>query len=80
MIKTTKEFIEALASKHGIRYAETPIDAIAQKFSELSGDKVEDDATLNLLLALRRQNIISTQEMANLTHNYLNEKHQGQAK
>jgi len=71
--KSTAEKVKKLAEDNGVTYEETPIDKLAVKFSELSGDDVRNDDTLNLIVALKRAEVISSQEVARLTMNHLHE-------
>lgn len=70
------DFVRGLAKKRGVQYRPNGLDAWALKVSELSGDTVQPDETLNLLVSLRRAQIISLSQMAQLATLHLRERKQ----
>jgi hypothetical protein len=55
-------FVRSLAEEHGVVYVPGPYDAWANKVTELCGDEVVSDDIDNLILALRRTNVITKQQ------------------
>lgn len=69
-----KEFIANLAQQHGVRYAKTSNDALADVVTRLAGDVVIPDETEDLIVALKRADVIDAETMVALLGNYLDEK------
>lgn len=67
------EFITSLAARHGVTYVETPHGALAKVFTYLSDDEVTTDEIENLVVALRRANIIDGPTMVTLLGRYFDE-------
>lgn len=68
------EFIADLARKHGVRYVRTGVDDLADAVTRLSDDVVVPDETEDLIVALKRANVIDSLTMVSLLGNYLDEK------
>ena len=64
---TVSEYVRSLALKHQVSYQRNRLDAQADTITELSGDKVGKDATLDLLIALKRSGVATKSEVAELT-------------
>lgn len=71
--QNVKAYIEDLGLKHNVKFVRTGLDDWADKITELSGDDVIHDPTLDLLVALKRANKISGAQMARLATNHLRE-------
>lgn len=69
-----RDFVASLAQKHGVRYAKTSNDALAEVVTRLAGDVVIPDETEDLIVALKRANVIDAETMVALLGNYLDEK------
>lgn len=63
-----------MAAQHGVAYTPTGLDRWAAVVTELAGDAIPPDPVRDLLLALRRANIISVPEMASMLTAYLREE------
>ena len=68
------DYITGLARQHGIHYAKTSSDALAEAITRLGDDRVEMDQIALLLLALERAGVIPSEEVVPLHINYLREK------
>lgn len=68
------EFVANLARKHGVRYARTGVDDLADVITRLADDVVVPDDTENLIVALKRANVIDSFTMVSLLGNYFDEK------
>lgn len=66
-----KRVVLELAKKHGLSLSRDNIDFTADKFSELSGNKVRQDNFLDLCARLARNGVISKPESLRLAHAYL---------
>jgi hypothetical protein len=66
-IRSAKDEIQALARRHGVTYAPTPLDQLGKAMSQLAGDDMKLDDTEYLLLALERSGHLSTRD-ANRLH------------
>ena len=66
--------IEKLALQHGVTYVRTRGDEFAEAVTRLSEDDVSTDATEELLIALRRRNIIDNEVLVTLLGEHLHEK------
>lgn len=69
--------IEELACKHGVVYVPTPSDELAKVLTRLSDDSVVPDQIEDLIVSLRRANVIDGAQMATLLGRYLRAKHEG---
>lgn len=69
------QFIAGLAEKHGVRYRRSADDALADVITRLADDEVVSDETEDLIVALRRANVIDASTMVSLLGNYLEEKY-----
>jgi hypothetical protein len=67
------EFIVELAKRHDIVYVRTGNDALAEFISRLFDDDVKPDETENLVIALRRANVIDGPTMVMLLGRYFDE-------
>ena len=72
--KNFKQFIVDLAEKHDVVYQRTHLDELADTFTSLSGNDVDQDDIERLVIALRRANIITLDEFGPLLHGYLKEQ------
>lgn len=70
-----REYIVDIARRYGVSYVRTPSDDLAEVITGLSGDEVESDETKDLIVALRRANVIDGPTMVSLLGNYLDERH-----
>lgn len=68
------EYVFELAKRHGVSYAKTPADKLAEAITKLSDDDVEMDRIELLIIALERAGVISGAEVVPLHVNYLREK------
>jgi hypothetical protein len=66
-------YVAALAREHGIRYVKTANDALAEVITRLADDEITTDKTEDLIVALRRANVIDGATMVSLLGNYLDE-------
>ncbi|MUZ76191.1 hypothetical protein GOZ90_26515 [Agrobacterium vitis] len=73
-MKSAEARIYALAAEHEIVAERLPIDAWADKVTELSGDEVVHDPVEDLVVTLRRKGIINDQEATRLYWDYLQEE------
>ncbi len=71
------KFVADLARKHGVKPTRTPNDALAEVITQLSDDVVITDDTEDLIVALKRANVIDGGAMVALLGNYLDEKAAG---
>lgn len=69
-----REYIIEIARRYGVSYVRTPSDDLAEVISRLSGDEVASDETKDLIVALRRANVIDGPTMVSLLGSYLDEK------
>lgn len=75
MIRTkTTDYVEAIAKRHNLTVKPNPLDHYAANVTELAGDKVTQDHTLDIIVALKRAGIITKAELVTLSINHLNEK------
>lgn len=68
------EFVADLARKHGVRYARTGVDDLADVITRLADDVVATDRTEDLIVALKRAHVIDGPTMVALLGNYLDER------
>jgi hypothetical protein len=69
------KYITDLANQHNITYAKTFADEWADTVARLSDDSIEADDIEDLLLALKRAEILNIDDMLLLLVNYLREKY-----
>ncbi len=69
-----EQYIIDLARQHGVCYAETADDAIAEVITRLADDEVKMDQVELLLLALERAGVVASEHVVPLHINYLREK------
>lgn len=67
------EFIIQFAREHGIKYTRTSADAMAEVITRLSGDEVPQDDIADLLVALKRANVIDGRTMIELLGRHIDE-------
>lgn len=65
--------VEALSKELGVSDHKIPMDYVADKFSELSGNDISDDRIIRLCVNLCRAGAISKIECLSDIHAYLNE-------
>jgi len=68
-----KDFIINLASYNKVEYKKTGYGELADNFTRLSDDKVEQDDVERLVIALKRNNVLNSKQMLSLLHGYLKE-------
>ena len=66
--------IEKLPLQHGVNYVRTRGDESAEAVTRLFGDDFSNDATEELLIALRRRYIIDNEALRTLLGEHLHEK------
>ncbi|WP_340123719.1 hypothetical protein [Methylobacter svalbardensis] len=71
------KYITDMAKQHNIAYVKTFADEWADTITKLSDDRVgvESDDIEDLLLALKRVEILNAEDMLSLLVNYLREKY-----
>lgn len=69
------KYITDLANQHNITYIKTFADEWADTITRLSDDSIEADDIIDLLLALKRAEILNIDDMLSLLVNYLREKY-----
>lgn len=74
---TTREYVVALADQFNVSYHPTPEDALAEIATRLAGDEVVTDEIEDLIVALRRADAITGDEMVELLGRHFSEKGQG---
>lgn len=72
--KNVAQYIADLARQHGISGKRTPDDALAEVITRLADDEVVNDATEDILVALKRAGVIDGSTMVSLLGKYLDEK------
>jgi hypothetical protein len=72
--ESTSYYIISLAKKHNITYKENNLDKFAKTITELSGDEVRQDDILDLIISLKRNGIISKEEVPKIATKYLRER------
>lgn len=70
-----REFVERLAKAHGVEYQRTGLDDFSEATTRVAGDDVTLDRTGKLLVALKKKNLITARQLAQLVTNYLTEEH-----
>jgi hypothetical protein len=71
--KSVAEQVQQLAKENGVVYKRTANDALAEVITRLSDDNVVTDATEDLIVALKRANVISGEVMVSLLGQHLRE-------
>ena len=71
---SAKSYVIDLAAQHGISYQETAADRLAVVATRLAGDEVVTDEIEDLIVALKRAQLITGTQMAELLGQYLDEK------
>lgn len=71
--KSVTERVQQLAKDNGVVYKKTANDALAEVITRLSDDNVVTDATEDLIVALKRANVISGEVMVSLLGQHLRE-------
>lgn len=66
-------YVAALARRHGVVYAKTGNDALAEVITRLADDDVRTDETEDLLVALKRANVIDGPTMVALLGRHLDQ-------
>ena len=70
-----RHYVAALAQRHGVVYAKTGNDALAEVITLLADDGVRTDETEDLLVALKRDNVIDGPTMVDLLGRHLDQCH-----
>jgi hypothetical protein len=68
---TPEQVIRALAMQHGVVAERTATDAMADTITRLSGDDVVHDEIEDLVVAMRRKGIITSEQATSLYGDYL---------
>ena len=73
--KNVGSFVIELAEHHNVSYTYNSMDQFADSVTTLAGDDVKQDNIEDLLVALKRAGKLSMQQVAQLSVNYLRERH-----
>ena len=73
--KNVGSFVIGLAAHHNVSYIYNSMDQFADSVTTLAGDDVKHDRIEDLLVALKRAGKLSMQQVAQLSVNYLRERH-----
>ena len=73
-VSSVSGYVASIAKQHGVSYLRTPSDELADVVTRLSGDEVSTDATEDLIVALRRANVIDGPTMISLLGSHLDER------
>ena len=73
--KNVGSFVIELAEHHNVSYTYSSMDQFADSVTRLAGDEVKHDRIEDLLVALKRAGKLSMQQVAQLSVNYLRERH-----
>lgn len=65
-----RQFIERLAAAHHVNFERTRLDDWTEAVTRAAGDDVQLDRTEKLLVALKKQGVISGRQAARLLSNY----------
>ncbi|KQT11026.1 hypothetical protein [Ramlibacter sp. Leaf400] len=68
-----RAFVERLAQAHGIQHHRTGVDDFAEAVTRASGDDVRLDRTGKLLVALKKNSVITGRQLARLMTNHMEE-------
>lgn len=74
-VSDVSSYVDSIAKQHGVSYLRAPSDKLADVITRLSGDEVTTDATEDLIVALKRANVIDGPTMVSLLGSYLDEQH-----
>lgn len=74
-VSNVSSYVDCIAKQHGVSCLRTPSDELADVITRLSGDEVTTDATEDLIVALKRANVIDGPTMISLLGSYLDEQH-----
>ena len=66
--------VVALAKRHGVSYKRTSNDELADVITRLADDEVDTDAIEDLIVALKRANVIDGATMVSLLGSHLDER------
>ena len=69
----TSTYVLSLAKQNNVIYKKNKLDDFAITITELSGDEVRQDDILDLLIALKRNGVISNKEVVKLASKHLRE-------
>jgi hypothetical protein len=69
----TATYILLLCKENNIVYKKNALDDFAKTITELSGDEVRQDDILDLIIALKRNGIISNKDVVKLVSQHLRE-------
>lgn len=72
--KHVREFVERLATAHGVQYQRTGLDDFAEAVTRLAGDDSALDETGKLLATLRKKTVITGRQLARLMTNHMMEQ------
>ena len=67
------DYIASLAKQNNVVYEKNHLDDFAKTITELSGDEVRQDDTLDLIIALKRSGVISKKDVVKLSTKHLRE-------
>ncbi len=70
------QFVRALARVSQVKFIRTPLDEWAETATQLAGDDIRSGPVQDLLVALKRAGVISSDELAALLINFLRERKQ----
>ena len=73
-VSSVSSYVANIAKRHGVSYLRTPSDELADVITRLSGDEITTDATEDLIVALKRANVIDGPTMVSLLGSYLDEQ------
>jgi len=68
------DFVIDLARKNGIQYIRSGLDDLADVITRLAGDDIVTDETEDLIVELKRAQIIDDSTMISLLGNYFDER------
>lgn len=74
MQKTAETIIRELAARHGAEAQRTALDGWADDVTRLSGDAVTLDSVEELIVGLRRGNLVDGIELTRLHSRYLDDR------
>ena len=70
------QFVRALARVSQVKFIRTPLDEWAETATQLAGDDIRSGPVQDLLVALKRAGVISSDELAALLINFLRDRKQ----
>ena len=68
-----REYVERFAAAHQVTFERTRLDDWAEAVTRVAGDDVQLDGTGKLLVALKKQGLISGRQAARLVSNHCRE-------